>query len=208
MTRKSEVFEKFKEFELCTTECGKPIGTLRSDNGGEYISKELESYLVSKGIKHELSAPYCPAQNGVAERINRTLVESARTMMALAGLPEQYWAEAVNTAAYIRNCVITRSIKKRKTPYEKWYGRKPDLSHLRVFGCMAYAYIPDVHRNGNLEKKAEKLRFVGFCLQTKGYRLPNEDTRKIVVHRDVIFNESDFDHNLKTISEETTRCFV
>ena len=188
MTRKSEVFDKFKEFELRTTnECGHTINILRSDNGGEYISKEFQSYLMSKGIHHELTAPYYPAQNGTAERINQTLMESARTMM-----PDKYRAEAVATAAYLQNRVLTRSLSERMTPYEKWYGRKPDLSHLKVFGCMAYAYIPDIHRNGKLSKKAEKLRFVGYSLQTKGYRLINEDTGKVVISRDVIFNESDF----------------
>ena len=93
---------------------------------GEYLSKEFDSYLHSKGIKHELSAPYSPAQNGVAEMFNRTLVESAHTMMAQAKLPEHYWAEAVATAAYLRNRMPTRSLKST-TPYEKWYDRKPNL---------------------------------------------------------------------------------
>ena len=78
------------------------------------------------------------------------------------------------------------------TPYEKWCERKPGLSHLRVFGCMAYAYIPDANRKGKLSKKAEKLRFVGYSLQTKGYRLIDEGTSKVTIRRDVIFNESDF----------------
>ena len=104
MKNKSEVFNKFKEFELCTTnECSLSIGTLRSDNGGEYLSKKFVSYLQSRGIHHEPTAPYSPSQNGVAERINRTLLESARAMMGQAGLPEHYWAEAVATAAYLRN---------------------------------------------------------------------------------------------------------
>ena len=194
MKNKSEVFNKFKEFELITTnECDCSIGTLQTDNGGEYLSKEFESYLQSRGIHHELSAPYSPAQNGVAERFNRTLMESARAMMAQAGLSERYWAEAVATAAYLRNRVPTRSLKKT-TPYEKWYGRKPDLSHIRVFGCMCYAYIPDTNRKGKLSKKAEKLRFIGYSLQTKGYRLIDEGTSKILVRQDVIFNESDFQY--------------
>ena len=131
MKNKSEVFNKFKEFELCTTnECSLSIGTLRSDNDGEYLSKEFVSYLQSRGIHHELTAPYSPSQNGVAERINRTLMESARAMMGQAGLPEHYWAEAVATAAYLRNRTPTRALKVKKTPYEKWCERKPDLSHL------------------------------------------------------------------------------
>ena len=209
MKNKSEVSERFKEFELITTnECGLSVGTLRSDNGGEYLSKEFESYLQSKGIHHELSAPYTPAQNGVAERINRTLMERARAMLGHAGLPERYWAEAVATAAYLRNRTPTRALKDKITPFEKWYGRKPDLSHLRVFGCMAYAYIPDVNRKGKLSKKAEKLRFIGYSLQTKGYRLIHDGTAKIVVRRDVVFNEYDFDHDASSVEVPTNEFVV
>ena len=90
MKNKSEVFSKFKEFEsLATNACGCPIRTLQTDNGGKYLSKEFDHYLWSKGIHHKLSAPYSPAQNGVAERFNRTLMESACTMMTQAGLSEQ-----------------------------------------------------------------------------------------------------------------------
>ena len=105
-------------------------------------------------------------------------------MMTQAGLSEQYWAEAVAT---LRNRVVTRSLKKT-TPYEKWYGKRPDLSHIRVFGCMRYAYISDTNRKGKLSKRAEKLRFIGYSLQTKGYRLLDERTSKVLVRRDVIFN--------------------
>ena len=120
MRHKSEVFEKFKEFEaLVTNESDLSIGTLRTDNGGEYVSKEFEEYLKTKGIRHELTVPYSPAQNGVAERLNRTLMESARTMMCLAGLPKSYWAEAVATAAYIRNRVPTKAFEGKVSPYER-----------------------------------------------------------------------------------------
>ena len=107
MRNKWEVFEKFKEFESCTTnECGLSIRTLRSDNGGEYLSKEFESYSKSRGIHHELSTPYSPAQNEVAKRINQTLMESARAMMAQAGLPVLlgggggYWCLPVESNTY------------------------------------------------------------------------------------------------------------
>ena len=98
----------------------------------------------SKGIHHELTVPHSPEQNRVAERINRTLMETARSMMAHAGLPDCYWAEAVATAVYLRNRAPTTAFNKKITPYERWYRRKPNLNHLKVFGCMAYAHIPDV----------------------------------------------------------------
>ena len=77
-------------------------------------------------------------------------------MIAHAGLPNSYWAEAIATAAYIRNRMPTTAIKKNATPYEKWYGKKPNVTHLKVFGCTAYAHIPDSQRQ-KLDKKADKL---------------------------------------------------
>ena len=189
---KSEVFGKFKEFEASVTnESDRSIGTLRTDNGGEYLSGEFKEYLKSKGIRHELTVPHSPQQNGVAERMNRTLIESARTMIAHAGLPNSYWAEAVATAAYVRNRMPTTAIKNDQTPYERWYGRKPNVSHLRVFGCVAYAHVPDSERQ-KLDKKAVKLRFVGYAKMSKGYRLLDWKTEKIVTRRDVVFNETNF----------------
>ena len=195
MNSKAEVFEKFREFEaIITNESGQQIGTLRTDNGGEYLSKEFEAYLSSKGIKHELTIAYSPEQNGVAERMNRTLMESARAMMSHANLPNQYWAEAVATAVYLSE---SSALKEDMTPFEKWYGMKPDISHLRVFGCIAYSHIPILQRR-KLDKKARKYRFVGYCKNSKGYRLFDEETQKVVKRRDVIFNERNFDLNSTT----------
>ena len=104
MKHKSEVFDKFIESEAAVTnDVGKAIGTLRTDNGGEYLATELETYLKEKGIRHELTVPHSPQQNGVAERMNRTSVESARSMIAHAALSNIFWAQAISTAAYVRN---------------------------------------------------------------------------------------------------------
>ena len=190
LRKKSEVFEKFKEFEAsATNETGCKIGCLRTDNGGEYMSEAFESYLKEKGIKHESSVPHCPQQNGVAERMNRTLVESAKAMTFHAGLSKRYWAEAVTTAAFIRNRVVTSA--SGETPHERWYEKVPDVSNFKVFGCMAYALIHEGGRK-KLDKKTVKLRFIGYDLRQKGYRLYNPETQKVVVRRDVAFNEKDF----------------
>ena len=87
-----------------------------------------------------------------------------------------------------------RSLKST-TPYEKWYGRKPNLSHVTVFGCMCYGYIPEVNKKGKLSNKAEKLHFIGYGSQTKGHCLIDESTSKVLIRRDVIFNESDFHYD-------------
>ena len=123
--------------------------------------------------------------------MNRTLVESARSMIAHAGLSNIFWAEAISTAAYVRNCLPTMALKENETPYERWYGKKPDVSHLRVFGCMAYAHVPDGERR-KLDKKSKKMRFVGYSLTSKGYRVFDETNRKLYIRRDVEFNENDF----------------
>ena len=198
---KSEVPEAFKEYEArVSRNCSQGIGTLRSDNGGEYLSKEFRSYLKSKGIHQELTVPYSPQQNSVAERMNRTLMESARSMMTHAGIPDKYWTKAVECAAYTRNRTPTTAFKEKKTPFEVWYGRKPNISHLRVFGRMAYAHIPDSQRQ-KLDKKAVKLRFVGYSIQSKGYRLLNEQSWKVYIRRDVIFNEHDFGHKKESVND-------
>ena len=88
-------------------------------------------------------------------------------MITHTGLTNPYWAEAVATAAYLRNRTTTSALQTNATHYELWYGRKPDISHLRVFGCIAYAHVPDSERR-KLDKKAEKLRFVGYCKNSKG----------------------------------------
>ena len=193
MRHKSEVLEKFKDFVACVTaESGMKICALRSDNGGEYLSSEFKKFLKIKGIKHELTVPYSPQQNGVAERMNRTLVETARAMLSHSSMPKVYWAEAVANAVYTRNRIISKAIFNEKvTPYERYYGRKPSVSHMRVFGCVSYAWVPDISRK-KLDKKTETYRFVGYDKKTRGYRLVDPVTKKLVISRDVSFNEDDF----------------
>lgn len=191
LKQKSEVLSKFKEFEKTfSKECGQKVTRLRTDNGGEYTSSEFQEYLKAQGIHHEMTVPHTPQQNGVAERKNRTLIETARSMLSHAKLPKIYWAEAVATAAYIQNGLPT-SVLKKKTPNQRWCGKKPDMSHMRVFGCVAYAHVPDTERR-KLHKKAVKLSFMGYANNAKGYRLWDEEKRRIRIRRDVIFNESDF----------------
>jgi len=123
-------------------------------------------------------------------------------MITYAGLPNCYWAEAVAIATYVRNRTPSNAFKEHTTPYERWYGRKPNVSHLGVFGCIAYAHIQDGERR-KLDQKAAKLRFVGYSIKSKGYRLLNEETRQLVVRRNVIFNESDFGFKRNDVEIET-----
>ena len=108
---------------------GRSVKTLRTDNGGEFTSAEFEEYLRKERIKHELTISICPEQNGVAERLNRTLVEMVHSMLADSELPKSFWAEAFATATYLRNRSPTKAVE-GKTPYEALYGLKPKVGHL------------------------------------------------------------------------------
>ncbi|KAG2963263.1 hypothetical protein PC120_g27553 [Phytophthora cactorum] len=104
LRNKSEVADKFAEFvAMAETQTGKRVKTLRSDNGGEYTSGAMAKFCKDRGIEQKFTPPYTPQLNGVAERMNRTLVESARCMLEHAGLSKSYWGEAVMTATFLRN---------------------------------------------------------------------------------------------------------
>ncbi|KAG6456369.1 hypothetical protein O3G_MSEX009690 [Manduca sexta] len=116
------VFEIFKE--EVENELSRRIKILRSDNGKEFCNKEFSDYLAVSGIKHQTSTPYTPEQNGLSERMNRTLVERAKCMLFEAKLHKMYWAEAVATAAYLINRSPSRVLAE-VTPYEKWSVFRP-----------------------------------------------------------------------------------
>lgn len=141
LKHKSDTFKYFKEFENAFfNKFGYRIKALRCDNGTEFRNAKMLDYLSSHGIKLETSAPYVHQQNGRAEREMRTIVECARTMIIAKNLSHRLWAEAINTAVYILNRCVS-SMSHEKTPYELWTCTKPDLSHVRIFGSIAYVHI-------------------------------------------------------------------
>ena len=155
------------------------LQTLRTDNGGEYLSTEFKEYLRAEGIRHELTIPKTPEQNGKAERMNRTLVESIRSMLIDANLPKKFWAECLMTVVYLRNRSPTKAVP-NMTPFEAWHGHKPDVSHLRVFGCITYAHIERDDRS-KPDSKARKCILLGYGTETKGYRLYDTERKRIKI---------------------------
>ena len=158
---------------------------IRTDNGSEYVNAELAQYLRSKGIVHQTTVPYNPEQKGAAERLNRTLMERARATINDAGLPKELWAEAVNTANYIR--CRSPTAKRLRTPWELFYNQKPDVSQMRTFGATAYSHVPKEKRQ-KLDNRSIRGVMVGYAAHTKGYRILLED-HTVIISRDVIFDE-------------------
>eukprot|EP00171_Calliarthron_tuberculosum_P022031 IDg22031t1 len=138
---------------------------LRSDNGGEYLSNEFKVFLQSQGIKHELTVPYTPQQNGVSERMNRTLMSLVRSMLHHKSVEKRFWAEALATAVYVRNRVTSRSLPKNTTPYHIW------------------------HKIKKLEARSREALFMGYPNQSKGYKIWDTELEKFVISRDVKFGE-------------------
>jgi transposase InsO family protein len=186
---KSEVFDKFLAYKaLVEKKSGHQIQRLRTDNGGEYVNNNFTNYCTTQGIQMQHIVPYTPQQNGVAERKNRTLKEMANCMIQSKGLSLKYWAEAINCENYIVNRTPTKALK-NITPEEAWTKIKPDVSHFRVFGSIAWAHIPDEKRKA-LQPKSEKCIFVGYSEDVKGYRLLQSHCNEIIIRRDVKFDEN------------------
>lgn len=189
LKNKSEVPAKIQEYvKYVQTKFRVTPKKIRSDRGGEYTGEKLKSFLRNEGIQMELTNPYTPQQNGCAERKNRYLVEMARSMLVDSSLPNKYWGEAIVTANHMQNKLPVTG--REVTPYETWNERKPNLSYIKRFGCKAYATIP-AERRQKLDDKAKELTFVGYEEGTKGYRLLDTSTDKIVISKDVIFLEGD-----------------
>jgi hypothetical protein len=119
--------------------------------------------------------------------MNRTLMEKTRCMLSGVGLGKEFWAEAVGTTCYLVNKSPSSTLDD-KTPQEVWNGKKPSLTHIKVFGCDAYIHVPKENKS-KLDKKDEKCIFIGYKDGLKGYKLWNPETKKVVYSRDVVFRE-------------------
>ncbi|CAI7860602.1 unnamed protein product [Closterium sp. NIES-53] len=117
-------------------ESGHKVKVIRIDNGGEFIGADFEAVLKKKGIQHQLTVPYNPQQNGMAEHFNRTLQEGARTLLGRAGLLDPFWVTALRQVALVKNRVLATVGDKQWVPCTNWYGSAPAVNMLRAYGCM------------------------------------------------------------------------
>ncbi|KAL0356000.1 UNVERIFIED_CONTAM: Retrovirus-related Pol polyprotein from transposon TNT 1-94 [Sesamum radiatum] len=184
----SEAFEIFKRFKTrVEKESGFEIKALRTDRGGEFTSNEFKAFCELHGIRRPMTVPRTPQQNGVAERKNRTVLNMARTMLKSKEMPKEFWAEAVACAVYLLNRSPTRSLEKI-TPQEAWSGWKPSVKHLRVFGSICYVHVPEQQRT-KLDDRSKKMVFLGYDESSKGYKCFDPIAKKVVISRDVEFEE-------------------
>jgi transposase InsO family protein len=189
LQEKSQTQENLKRFlRRAQNEFGLRIKKIRSDNGTKFKNSQIEGFLEEEGIKHEFSSPYTPPQNGVVERKNRTLLDMARTMLDEYKTPDQFWAEAINTACYSINRLYLHRILK-KTSYKLLTGKNPNVSYFRVFGSKCFILI----KRGRSSKFAHKVVegfLLGYDSNTRAYRVFNKSTGLVEVSCDIVFDET------------------
>jgi hypothetical protein len=187
LATKNETFDTFKAFRrMVENQTRHKLSCLRTDRGGEYLSIEFTKFCKLHGIRHQLTTAGTPQQNGVAERKNRHLLETMRSLLFGAHLPTYLWEEAVRTANYISNRISTRALS-HLTPHQRYTKRKLDISYLHLFGSTSYLYV---QKGSKLEPKSRPMTLVGYDELSKAYRCFDPTRRKIVISRDVIFNEN------------------
>lgn len=188
MKNKSDVCDQIRVFlAKLKNKFGIPPKIFRSDQGGEFVNKSVTQIFQDYGIAHQLTAPYTPEENGISERKNRYLQEMAKSMLVDANLEDKYWGEAVMTAAYLQNRLPTKACD--VTPYELWNNKKPDVGHIKVFGCQVYTYVPKEKRL-KFDCRGQKGIFLGYNENSKTYRVLIINTGRIENSRSVVFLEN------------------
>ncbi|UYV74588.1 hypothetical protein LAZ67_12000205 [Cordylochernes scorpioides] len=155
------------------------------------MNSEFDWLLIKNGIRRQLSVPRTSQQNGVSERMNQTLLSTARCLLTESGIPITFWGDAIHTACYLRNKSPSKSID-NKIPEELWSGRESKIGYLKVFGCKSWCSIEDCHRKSKFSPKAEECVLIGYPEGTKGYKVWDFRNDKIYVTRNVRFSEDIF----------------
>ncbi|CAI7911591.1 unnamed protein product [Closterium sp. NIES-54] len=160
---------------------------LRSDRGGEFLGKEFTDFVNGKGIVHDLTCPYTPQQNGMADREMLTVVKSVRTMLLHMGVQHHWWHLALRQAVWVRNCVERSTTPPGTTPYQLLTGKKPDLTLAWVWGCKVQFMVPEQQRGQKLAPKARWGLHMGVLPESKGWEVLNLTNNKVVTSLEVIF---------------------
>jgi hypothetical protein len=178
-------------FSFIKTQFNASIANIRVDNGGEFFS--MQNFFRQHGTTYQHSCVYTPQQNRVVEHKHRHILESARALRFQAHLPLHFWADCVLTTVHSINRLPTPLLF-HKTPFEKLYNKVPNYSHLKVFGCLAYA--TEVHATHKFAPRVARCVFLGYLVGQKAYKLYNITTHKFLTSRDIVFHEHIFPYQL------------
>jgi hypothetical protein len=191
ITKKSDVFEAFRRYKAWAENVtGRRVGILRDDKGGEYIGNDFDVFLADAGIRREHSIRDTPQQVGVAERMNHSLSEGITTLLSQSGLARVWWEDAA--IHWLHGKIRPpSSVTAPLTPFELFYGRKPNVSHMHAFGCLTYVHLQKDQRPA-LTPHAAQCILIGYLVDYKGWRFWNPQTLKEVISDSAVFRESTF----------------
>jgi hypothetical protein len=186
LAHKSDTFQAYLTYEAwLNTQHNAKIKILRSDRGGEYLSGAFNQHLNAKGIVRHLTVHDTPEQNGVAERINHTLLERIHAILHAAQLPNALWGKALMHAVWLKNRTSTKALND-KTPYEMLTGQKPDMANLREWGSKIWIHTPD---SSKLDGHAKEGKWLGFDAESKGSRVYSLDPRRVSIEHNIKFDD-------------------
>lgn len=197
LLEKSHTFGAYKLFATRYERlAGSPILGLHIDGGSEYFTNEFRLHLRNTGVAVCPTQTYSPEMNSIAERAMRSIIEHASAMLWNASLPVGFWSAAVETSVYLLNR-SPHSALNNKTPFEAWHGVKPNLGHLRVFGCRAAAHVPNELRTKTdwSSKSSPNCLFIGYSETENLFKLYDVDKHTTIRKRDVVFWEHEMSHS-------------
>lgn len=196
---KADVFFYYKHYlNRMTAICNRPgIINLYCDNGGEYVNKEFEEFVTAHGTIMHKTIRNTSALNGIAERMNRTIMDKTRALLINSGLPNSFWNYGVQTAAYVINRCPTKTLPNNQTPLEALTGNKPNYETLHIFGCIAYVKMLPGNK---LSPRSEKCIFLGYV--PNGYKLWSLQHSRPICARDVVFDDTKFFKDLSYTEQE------
>src|SRR6267142_651689 len=183
---KDQAGDKLKQYLTHLTTHNKIPCALHLDKGLEFLNANLRDWCLSKGIDMQTTAPYSPLQNGVAEHMNCTLVKLAQAMLIAAQLPEFLWEHAITHVAYIRNHAYSHAIGD-STPYQRWYDRKPTISHLQEFSAPVWVLLQGQKVQCKMLPKSLRRTYVGYKDGSKSIKYYSAETRKVLTSRNFHF---------------------
>ena len=188
---KSEVFTKFFHFyKYVQTQFKKTIKSFQCDNGREYTSREFQLFLSSHGIQSRFSCPHTSQQNGRAERTLRTVNNIIRVLLLQAHMPPSYWVEALHMATHLFNILPSFAID-NEIPFTRLFQKPVSYDHLRIFGSLCYPNLLATASH-KLSLRSTKCVFIGYPINHRVYRCLDIQTRRIIISRHVIFDETSF----------------
>ena len=184
MKEKNEVYDCIVSYvNLIENLTGEKVKRLRCDNGREFLNKDIYNFAKEKGFYIEPCPPYVHELNGTAVRYNRSIMETARCLLADAKIQNRFWPEVVQTAAYLKNRTLANTLEK-KTSYEIMMQEKPNIKNLKLYGSRVFVRVPEIKRKSKWDRKADLGVLVGY--DSVGYRVLTNNRVIVAKHVDII----------------------